>query len=175
MAELVWRAFIRCTDEAPWMETYCRSAVYVGARTRLKESVVHVESADRSPPGALTFRIAPTVLDSRGCEAWFDLPHPTRVSLKVYDVRGRFVRSIEDRFAMAGRHVSAWDGNDASGGAVAPGVYFVRPRYSARGGHTEGRRHSLNRKLDSPRSRDLGSAMKDIRCSGPRPSREGKR
>jgi hypothetical protein len=49
------------------------------------------------------------------------------VSLAVYDVRGRLVRTLVDgRTREAGRHEIVWDGADGSGRLVAPGVYFAR-------------------------------------------------
>jgi hypothetical protein len=41
----------------------------------------------------------------------------------IYDIRGRVVRSFE---AAAPPGALAWDGADASGRPLAPGVYFVR-------------------------------------------------
>lgn len=56
----------------------------------------------------------------------FDLPHPGRVSLAVYDVAGRRVRSLVDEFREPGRYDLDWDGRDESGGARLAGVYFAR-------------------------------------------------
>jgi hypothetical protein len=49
------------------------------------------------------------------------------VSLAVYDVQGRRVRTLVDgRTREAGRHETVWDGTDGSGRPVASGVYFAR-------------------------------------------------
>jgi len=56
----------------------------------------------------------------------FDLPAPGRVSLKVYDVAGRLVRTLAEATMPAGRNVVTWDGKDDSGERVAAGVYFCR-------------------------------------------------
>jgi hypothetical protein len=56
----------------------------------------------------------------------FDLPGHTRVTLEVIDIEGRVVRTLLDETRAAGRHSAAWDGRDASGSEVGPGVYFVR-------------------------------------------------
>jgi len=57
----------------------------------------------------------------------FDLPESESMTLTVFDVAGRRVRTLADdmRFT-AGRHTLHWDGCDDSGEAVASGVYFYR-------------------------------------------------
>lgn len=62
----------------------------------------------------------------------FELPEAARVTLKVYDVSGRFVRELADAQLPAGPHVRAWDGRDESGAPVATGVYFCRFEAGAR-------------------------------------------
>jgi len=56
----------------------------------------------------------------------FDLPGLTRVTLEVIDIEGRVVRTLLDGTRAAGRHSASWNGCDASGSEVGPGVYFVR-------------------------------------------------
>ncbi len=58
----------------------------------------------------------------------FDLQsaHVLAVTLQVYDVRGRRVRSLLHGEFGQGRQVIEWDGRDDHGMSVAPGVYFVR-------------------------------------------------
>lgn len=54
----------------------------------------------------------------------FDLPFAARVSLRVYSVSGRRVRTIlYDAMLESGPHAAAWDGRDHSGNTVAAGVY----------------------------------------------------
>ena len=49
-----------------------------------------------------------------------------KVTLGVYDLAGRQVRSLVNGFQPAGDYSVRWDGRDASGARVKPGVYFVR-------------------------------------------------
>lgn len=51
----------------------------------------------------------------------FELPRPVRLSLQVFDVRGRRVAELVDGFQAAGRHSVVW-----STRGRAAGVYFVR-------------------------------------------------
>jgi M6 family metalloprotease-like protein len=54
------------------------------------------------------------------------IPVATRVSLKVYDVRGRLVESIFDGSRAAGVYRMEWGGRDDNGANVAAGIYFVK-------------------------------------------------
>jgi hypothetical protein len=54
----------------------------------------------------------------------FSLREPSRARLVVYDIRGEVVRVLADREMRAGANSVMWDGADASGRQVAPGVYF---------------------------------------------------
>jgi hypothetical protein len=56
----------------------------------------------------------------------FELPAPGRVTLRVFDVAGRLVRSLVDGTVAAGPHEVAWDGRRDDGPRAAAGVYFVR-------------------------------------------------
>jgi endonuclease I len=57
----------------------------------------------------------------------FDLPRRASVSLRVFDVAGRLVRSLVDGSSLEpGRHEAAWDGHDESGRAAGAGLYFYR-------------------------------------------------
>ena len=63
---------------------------------------------------------------SRGTSLRFSLPVAAHVKLKVYDLAGRRIRVLADEQRPAGTHALEWDGNDAAGRAVGPGIYFVR-------------------------------------------------
>jgi hypothetical protein len=61
----------------------------------------------------------------------FDLPGTVgnqSVSLTVYDIRGREVRTLVDRDPSAGTKTVVWDGRDNSGRSVGSGVYIYRIR-----------------------------------------------
>ncbi len=56
----------------------------------------------------------------------YQLPERVFVSLKVYNVLGELVRTLQEGKRPAGRHTVQWDGEDNSGRFVASGVYFYR-------------------------------------------------
>jgi hypothetical protein len=49
-----------------------------------------------------------------------------RVTLSIYNVAGRLVRSLVDRVQPTGVYEVSWDGRDQEGARVARGVYFLR-------------------------------------------------
>jgi len=56
----------------------------------------------------------------------FDVPRSGHVSVMVYDVAGRHVRTLVDGVRSAGMHEVAWNGLDERGRAVSSGVYLAR-------------------------------------------------
>jgi hypothetical protein len=48
------------------------------------------------------------------------------LSLRVYDGRGRLVRTLVDSTHPAGEHTAVWDGRDGRGRSVGSGVYIAR-------------------------------------------------
>jgi flagellar hook assembly protein FlgD len=56
----------------------------------------------------------------------FSVPREGPVSLKIYDVRGRLVRTLVEGPLPGGAHVVHWDGRDVAGRTLASGVYFYR-------------------------------------------------
>ena len=48
------------------------------------------------------------------------------VSLRLFDVRGRIVRTLVDAPVAAGFHAVPWTGTDDRGAAVPSGVYVAR-------------------------------------------------
>ncbi len=57
----------------------------------------------------------------------YTVPSNATVSLKIYDVSGRVVRTLLDnKVEMAGFHSVPWDGRDSAGKAVASGVYVAQ-------------------------------------------------
>jgi hypothetical protein len=56
----------------------------------------------------------------------FRIPHSGHVSLRIFDVRGRLVRTVVDGELPAGGHESRWDGRTRSGEMAGSGVYYFR-------------------------------------------------
>jgi len=56
----------------------------------------------------------------------YSIPINGHVSVKIYNVLGRKVRTLVDRWQVAGLHRILWDGKDDLGVQTASGVYFYK-------------------------------------------------
>ncbi|MDH4155797.1 MAG: T9SS type A sorting domain-containing protein [candidate division Zixibacteria bacterium] len=56
----------------------------------------------------------------------FSLPVAQHVSLTIFDIQGREVRTLVDKRMGAGQHTVEWDGTTDAGDQVASGVYLYR-------------------------------------------------
>jgi hypothetical protein len=61
---------------------------------------------------------------SRTTNIFFSLPATGKVSLDVYDVEGRLVRTIVEGVLPAGNHSATWEGTTNGGQSLAPGTYM---------------------------------------------------
>lgn len=72
----------------------------------------------------------------------FSLNRSARLRLIIYDVEGKEVRQLLDKFYPAGNYEVSWDGTDNSGQAVSSGIYFYR---LSNGSEMQSRRMTLLR------------------------------
>lgn len=56
----------------------------------------------------------------------YGVPSEGRVSLAIYDARGRLVKNLLNEVQPAGFHEVVWNGTDSAGAQVASGVYLYR-------------------------------------------------
>jgi hypothetical protein len=56
----------------------------------------------------------------------YTVPRAGHVTIQVYDVRGRLVRTLVNGSIAEGAHVTSWDAHDEQGKDVASGIYFIR-------------------------------------------------
>jgi hypothetical protein len=80
-------------------------------------------NAAAAVPAVLRARPNPFVATT---EIVYSLPAAGRVSLRLFDVTGRLVRTLVSGRMEAGVHRTAWDGRDGRGRAMGSGVYFVQ-------------------------------------------------
>ena len=62
----------------------------------------------------------------RTTEIKFALPSTQDVTLRIYNVEGRLVRTLLQGRQTSGTHTVAWSGQNDQGGRVASGLYFYR-------------------------------------------------
>jgi len=58
----------------------------------------------------------------------YSVPEDDWITLEVYDVAGRYVRTLVDRNVYSGTHEFTWNGTDQTGRRVAAGTYLLRLR-----------------------------------------------
>jgi hypothetical protein len=89
-----------------------------------------VEDQDE-PPGpvpafpALTIKASPNPFNG-STTITLGVPEELAVDIRVYDIRGRFVRRIASVSCPGGTHPFVWDGRDGAGRRVAGGVYMAK-------------------------------------------------
>ncbi|MGH7731890.1 MAG: DUF4331 family protein [Candidatus Eiseniibacteriota bacterium] len=90
------------------------------------------EAAAPAAPGDLRLRVmgANPGTDSR---LEFEVPADGPVTLRIYDLQGRMVRTLVDQDAAAGSFAAQWDGRSDDGARMGRGIYFAR---LAAGGRT---------------------------------------
>lgn len=106
-----WRAYAYDgTERGPLMDT---GSFVVNSTGAEEVSRVALRPAHPNPFGAATTLA-------------FELPHTTDVTLAVYSVDGRLVRTLASGQAGPGTVEVLWDGSDEQGRKVGSGLYFVR-------------------------------------------------
>jgi hypothetical protein len=120
------------TDNDGTMERLCGTIVtstYDGTETAAVTPVP-------PPVESLRLRMAPNPFLG-GSTIGFSLSHAEGVTLGVFDLSGRRVRSLQHGPLAAGEHRFEWNGRDDDGHRAAAGVYFVRFETATR--HLEAR------------------------------------
>jgi hypothetical protein len=56
----------------------------------------------------------------------YDVPEVSDVTIRVYSLLGKEVRTLYSKQRMPGRYTEVWDGTDNTGRKLASGVYFLR-------------------------------------------------
>jgi polyhydroxybutyrate depolymerase len=56
----------------------------------------------------------------------FNLEHSGHVILRIYNTSGQLVQTLVDERKASGEHSLVWNGTDANGRMISPGVYFCR-------------------------------------------------
>ncbi|MEM8600153.1 MAG: FlgD immunoglobulin-like domain containing protein [Bacteroidota bacterium] len=109
-------------------ETFGDSLAYaMGHRIYRYASPPSTSIADNGGPSpALTLSEAFPNPTAGALSFSFALADARRVDVGVYDLLGRRVATVATGLQAAGTHEATWDGRDARGRSVGPGVYVVR-------------------------------------------------
>ncbi len=110
----VWGQYIDNTEVALWMFEILEQVV-------ANEPVV--EQPSQTLPGAVVLRENYPNPFNPLTNIQFDLPRASQAALRVVDLSGRLVRTLNEGTLPAGTHTFQWDGTDASGQRCASGTY----------------------------------------------------
>jgi flagellar hook capping protein FlgD/dockerin type I repeat protein len=80
----------------------------------------------QSPMGAPSMSVPAPNPFAVGTEVAYTLPSPQHVTLRVYSVSGRLIRTLVDAAMPAGVQRAQWDGRDSAGREVRSGIYFFK-------------------------------------------------
>ena len=56
----------------------------------------------------------------------FTIPEPGNVEVRIFNITGQLVKTLESTFRTSGTHVLVWDGRNDGGQAVASGAYLYQ-------------------------------------------------
>jgi hypothetical protein len=117
-------------DDTPAMSCYylvvARDADgHVGGYSDLLETDITAVGDDELPTALALTAVVPNPFNPR-TTVHFALPAAGGVTLTVFDLRGRRVRTLLRGELTAGRHEVEWDGRVSGGGEAAAGVYLLR-------------------------------------------------
>ena len=142
-------------NQLTWVQNTVSLAGYIGQPdVRIRYRLATDTSVNRAGFTFDDFRITATRLQdglspvpgagplALGVSAWpnpfnpsttvaFTVPRSGLVELRIYDLRGRMVRTLETGHLEAGAHRRTWDGRDTAGSPVGSGVYFAQARVGA--------------------------------------------
>jgi hypothetical protein len=104
----------------------------------LRPATSEVEAAGAESDASGDATTEPTVVPTRSglivagsnptsrAQLRYTVATPGRVSLRVYDLQGRVVRTLVDQDAAAGSFQAEWDGYGDDGARAGKGIYFAR-------------------------------------------------
>lgn len=102
------------------------ASLVITSRATTIDPITSVE-IEIDSPGRITGlkNIAPNPF---GCTTRIEytVPRTGHVTIQVYDVRGRLIRTLVNKSVVEGIHFTSWNAQDENGTAVASGIYFVR-------------------------------------------------
>lgn len=81
---------------------------------------------DEAPPARFALHANRPNPFGGGTTIHFDVPRAGQVRVEVFDAQGRRVAMLADGRFAPGTHALRWDGTDAGGARVLPGVYLYR-------------------------------------------------
>ncbi len=119
-----------CVDDLTESECSGQGGVYMGDETTCAQvecgNAVRDETGDRGRPSEFALLQNHPNPFNQTTKIEFTLARSSYVSLSIYDLLGRKVRTLASRDLSSGHKSVLWDGKNDSGEDVASGIYFYR-------------------------------------------------
>jgi len=96
------------------------------ARAITTKSIAPTAQVPQSPGAAPSLSVPVPNPFAVGTEIAYTVPTQRRVTLRVYSVSGRLIRTLVDASVPAGLHRAQWDGRDSAGHETRSGIYFFK-------------------------------------------------
>ncbi len=91
---------------------------------KLDEKLLEISPNPFHETTSIMYEIPPEVADEN--DNMIRSGEPLDTSLKIYNVRGRLVRVLNEDLLGPGRYGAGWSGTDENGGPAASGVYYLK-------------------------------------------------
>jgi len=110
-----------------WLATgKCAPVVIADTTLAVDPTATNVVEAESTPRLAYALHTGTPNPFRTNTTIAYALPNREHVSIRVYDINGRVVRTLVNEVKAAKAHAVSWDGRDNRGRSVASGVYFIR-------------------------------------------------
>jgi hypothetical protein len=114
---------VTATDEVGNVAV-CETVICESDDPAARDAVSQQEPEVQSPKRTGIARISPNPFNPRTTVS-FSLEKDQRVSVRIYDTRGRLVTTLVDEMRAPGTYEVTWEGQSISGGGAPSGVYFA--------------------------------------------------
>lgn len=136
--QVVFKSWL-CNGDSTFGDSITRGSIYyyMASASMLVDTVldnnvlwtvplVGVEESSSKLPRNVTLSKPYPNPSNRNSNINYSLSYTSNVTIKVYDIAGKFISKVVDRNCNPGSYIATWDGKDSKGNKVAAGLYFYR-------------------------------------------------
>jgi FlgD Ig-like domain len=98
----------------------------LSAQAMATKSTAPTATVPQTPGAAPSLSVPAPNPFAVGTEVAYSVPTQRHVTLRVYSVSGRLIRTLVDATVPAGIHRAQWDGRDSAGREARSGIYFFK-------------------------------------------------
>jgi hypothetical protein len=132
----VWRGTLVWTPTLADVRPQPYDVTFTVANSLMSTATLHITvvtaghgtgtiAAGEAPAAPFSVRISPNPFNPETAIT-YNLQKDGPVSIRIYSLSGRLVKTLKDEFGTAGTHEVRWNGTDNSGKPMASGLYFVK-------------------------------------------------